>query len=158
MSDSRSLVPLACGTAACVHGSTPAPPRNTVLPKARWSSSGAARPTGPESWRSSSSSPAGPTRSSSSSRPPAATAGAMERCRTTRRRASFSGWIRRGVKNVKMLHTADPKVADTEAFAKDLRDAECRVVQRRPTVEHRRLLREHTDLSRVPQGARARRE
>src|SRR5215203_5242230 len=33
------------------------------------------------------------------------------------------GWIRRGVKNVKMLHTADPKVADTEAFAAVLRDA-----------------------------------
>ena len=32
-------------------------------------------------------------------------------------------WIRRGVKNVKMLHTHDPKVADTEAFVKDLRDA-----------------------------------
>jgi cyanophycinase len=33
-------------------------------------------------------------------------------------------WINRGVKNVKMLHTADPKVADTEAFVKDLRDAD----------------------------------
>ena len=33
-------------------------------------------------------------------------------------------WIARGVKNVKMLHTHDPKVADTEAFAKDLRDAD----------------------------------
>ncbi|MEO6214380.1 MAG: cyanophycinase [Vicinamibacterales bacterium] len=32
-------------------------------------------------------------------------------------------WVRRGVKNVKMLHTADPKVADTEAFARELRDA-----------------------------------
>ena len=32
-------------------------------------------------------------------------------------------WIRRGVKNVKMLHTHDPKVADTEAFVKDLREA-----------------------------------
>ena len=34
------------------------------------------------------------------------------------------GWIRRGVKNVKMLHTHDPKVADTEAFVKDLREAD----------------------------------
>jgi cyanophycinase len=34
-----------------------------------------------------------------------------------------AGWIRRGVKNVKMLHTHDPKVADTEAFASVLRDA-----------------------------------
>jgi cyanophycinase len=33
-------------------------------------------------------------------------------------------WINRGVKNVKMLHTADPKVADTEAFVKELRDAD----------------------------------
>jgi cyanophycinase len=32
-------------------------------------------------------------------------------------------WVRRGVKNVKMLHTHDPKVADTEAFVKDLREA-----------------------------------
>ena len=34
-----------------------------------------------------------------------------------------SSWLRRGVKNVKMLHTHDPKVADTEAFVKDLKDA-----------------------------------
>jgi cyanophycinase len=33
------------------------------------------------------------------------------------------GWLRRGVKNVRMLHTHDPKVADTEAFVKDLHDA-----------------------------------
>ena len=32
-------------------------------------------------------------------------------------------WLKRGLKNVKMLHTADPKVADTEAFVKDLRAA-----------------------------------
>jgi cyanophycinase len=32
-------------------------------------------------------------------------------------------WKRRGLKNVKMLHTPDPKVADTEEFAKQLRDA-----------------------------------
>ncbi len=32
-------------------------------------------------------------------------------------------WLKRGVKNVKMLHTHDPKVADTEAFVKDLREA-----------------------------------
>ena len=34
-----------------------------------------------------------------------------------------ASWMQRGVKNVKMLHTHDPKVADTEAFVKDLRDA-----------------------------------
>ena len=38
--------------------------------------------------------------------------------------AVVRSWVRRGVKNVKMLHTHDPKVADTEAFVKDLRDAD----------------------------------
>ena len=33
-------------------------------------------------------------------------------------------WVERGVKNVKMLHTHDAKVADTEAFVKDLREAD----------------------------------
>jgi cyanophycinase len=33
-------------------------------------------------------------------------------------------WLKRGVKNVRMLHTHDPKVADTEAFVKDLREAD----------------------------------
>jgi cyanophycinase len=33
-------------------------------------------------------------------------------------------WIRLGVKNVRMLHTHDAKVADTEAFAAVLRDAD----------------------------------
>ncbi len=32
-------------------------------------------------------------------------------------------WLRRGLKNVRMLHTADPKVADTEAFVNVLREA-----------------------------------
>ncbi len=35
----------------------------------------------------------------------------------------IGGWLKRGLKNVKMLHTHDPKVADTEDFAKVLRDA-----------------------------------
>jgi cyanophycinase len=35
----------------------------------------------------------------------------------------IASWLRRGLKNVKMLHTHDPKVADTEAFVKDLRTA-----------------------------------
>lgn len=35
----------------------------------------------------------------------------------------IAGWKRRGVKNVRMLHTHDPKVADTEEFASILRDA-----------------------------------
>jgi cyanophycinase len=34
-----------------------------------------------------------------------------------------AAWKRRGVANVHMLHTHDPKVADTEEFAKILRDA-----------------------------------
>jgi cyanophycinase len=33
-------------------------------------------------------------------------------------------WTKRGLKHVKMLHTHDPKVADTEAFVKDLREAD----------------------------------
>jgi cyanophycinase len=35
----------------------------------------------------------------------------------------IGGWLKRGLKNVKMLHTHDPKVADTEEFVKDLRNA-----------------------------------
>ncbi len=35
----------------------------------------------------------------------------------------IASWLKRGLKNVKMLHTHDPKVADTEEFAKVLRDA-----------------------------------
>lgn len=34
-----------------------------------------------------------------------------------------ASWLKRGIKNVRMLHTHDPKVADTEAFAAVLRDA-----------------------------------
>jgi cyanophycinase len=33
-------------------------------------------------------------------------------------------WLRLGVKNVRMLHTHDPKVANTESFAAALRDAD----------------------------------
>jgi cyanophycinase len=32
-------------------------------------------------------------------------------------------WLKRGLKNVKMIHTSDPKVADTEAFVAPLREA-----------------------------------
>lgn len=35
-----------------------------------------------------------------------------------------ASWVKRGIKNVKMLHTHDPKVADTESFASVLRDAD----------------------------------
>ncbi len=43
--------------------------------------------------------------------------------RAYKRRRSSRPWIKRGLKNVKMLHTHDPKVADTEEFVKDLTDA-----------------------------------
>lgn len=35
-----------------------------------------------------------------------------------------ASWVARGLKNVVMLHTHDPKVADTEGFASVLRDAD----------------------------------
>ena len=35
----------------------------------------------------------------------------------------IAAWLKRGLKNVRMLHTADPKVADTEEFVKPLREA-----------------------------------
>ena len=35
----------------------------------------------------------------------------------------IASWLKRGLKNVKMLHTHDPKVADTEEFVKPLREA-----------------------------------
>jgi cyanophycinase len=38
--------------------------------------------------------------------------------------AVVAGWKRRGLSNVVMLHTWDPKVADTEAFVKPLLDAD----------------------------------
>jgi cyanophycinase len=36
---------------------------------------------------------------------------------------SIKPWLARGLKNVRMLHTADPKEANTEAFVQPLRDA-----------------------------------
>lgn len=36
---------------------------------------------------------------------------------------SIAPWLKRGLKNVRMLHTADPKVADTEAFVQPLKEA-----------------------------------
>jgi cyanophycinase len=35
-----------------------------------------------------------------------------------------ASWLKRGVKNVRMLHTHDPKVADTEEFVRPLREAD----------------------------------
>ena len=36
----------------------------------------------------------------------------------------IASWVKRGLKNVRMLHTHDPKVADTEAFVKNVKDAD----------------------------------
>ena len=69
----------------------------------------------------------------------------------------IASWMRRGLKNVKMLHTHDPKVADTPEFVKDLSRSQRRMVRRRPPVEHRRLVCEHARLQGIPQSARARR-
>ena len=33
-------------------------------------------------------------------------------------------WVKRGLKRVRMLHTHDPKVADTDAFVQELKDAD----------------------------------
>jgi len=35
----------------------------------------------------------------------------------------IANWLKRGLKNVHMLHTHDPKIADTEEFVKNLREA-----------------------------------
>jgi len=35
----------------------------------------------------------------------------------------LAAWLKRGLKNVTMLHTHDPKIADTEEFVKPLREA-----------------------------------
>lgn len=39
-------------------------------------------------------------------------------------KAIVGSWLKRGIKRVTMLHTHDPKVADTEEFIKDLKDAD----------------------------------
>ncbi|RPJ70997.1 MAG: peptidase S51 [Acidobacteria bacterium] len=43
--------------------------------------------------------------------------------RVYRQEQVIAAWLKRGVKNVTMLHTHDPKEADTEAFVKALREA-----------------------------------
>jgi cyanophycinase len=43
--------------------------------------------------------------------------------RVYKEEAVIAPWLKRGLKNVKMLHTHDPKVADTEAFVAPLREA-----------------------------------
>ena len=44
--------------------------------------------------------------------------------------------MKRGLKNVQMLHTADPKVADTAEFVKAAARRRRRLVRRRTPVEH----------------------
>lgn len=44
--------------------------------------------------------------------------------RAYKEEAEIAAWLKRGLTNVRMLHTHDPKVADTEAFASVLRDAD----------------------------------
>jgi cyanophycinase len=36
----------------------------------------------------------------------------------------IASWVKRGLKRVRMLHTHDPKVADTDAFVQELKDAD----------------------------------
>lgn len=50
--------------------------------------------------------------------------GADGTVREYKEETSIAPWIKRGLKHVRMLHTHDPKVADTEAFASVLRDAD----------------------------------
>ena len=66
-------------------------------------------------------------------------------------------WLKRGLKNVKMLHTHDPKVADTEEFVKDLNDADAVWFNGGRQWNIVDSYAEHADVRRVPQGARARR-
>jgi cyanophycinase len=65
------------------------------------------------------------------------------------------GWKARGLKNVKMLHTHDPKVADTEEFAKVLRDATAVWFNGGRQWNCVDLVRRHADVQGIPQGARA---
>ena len=43
--------------------------------------------------------------------------------RTYNEEEIIAPWVKRGIRNIRMLHTHDPKVADTEAFAAVLRTA-----------------------------------
>jgi cyanophycinase len=79
-------------------------------------------------------------------------------------------WIKRGLTHVKMLHTADPKVANTEEFVKPLLDANgvwfdggrqwngvdsyagTRVVARSPAARPARRFRATTSCAATPRG------
>ena len=89
-------------------------------PNHRW---GRPNPTTPESLKSLSSWPEDPTPTLSSFPPPAETRPRTARFEFTKRKTLSPPGRRRGVNNVKMLHTHDPRIADTEEFAKTLRQA-----------------------------------
>jgi len=76
----------------------------------------------PASWRRSSSWPAVPTPRwwSSHSRGNRNQDGTI---RAYEEQKVVANWLKRGMKNLRMLHTHDPRVADTEAFVKPLREA-----------------------------------
>jgi hypothetical protein len=65
-------------------------------------------------------------------------------------------WKALGITDVRMLHTHDPKVADTAEFAAALTDYG-RVVRRGPAMEPRRLIHEHPNVSGISQSPRTRR-
>lgn len=62
----------------------------------------------------------------------------------------LANWKKRGCTNVHMLHTHDPKVADTEEFAQCFAGCERRLVQWRAAVEHCRFLRQYANAARIP--------
>ena len=89
--------------------------------------------------------------------PPAATGRRTEAFGSTKRSRCLPPGRSAALTNVCMLHTHDPKVADTEEFAKILRDAKRCLVRRWAAVEYCRLLCQHTDASGISQGSGARR-
>src|SRR5258708_7151912 len=92
-------------------------------PKERWSSSAAARPPRPASWKSSLL--AGGNDGKFVIVPTAGGNKAPGRpIKSYKEDAVIASWKKRGLKNVRMLHTHDPKVADTEEFAQPLVDAD----------------------------------
>ena len=98
----------------------------------------------------------GPDGSSSSCRPPAAIGTG------TRDHALRRAGRRRRLAQARRQERQDAAHARSEGGRhRGVRERSARgrrgLVQRRPSVEHRRFLRRHADVSRVPQGARARR-
>ena len=61
---------------------------------------------------------------------------------------ALKSWKARGLTNVRMLHTADPKVANTPEFVRPLSGSQGRLVRGRPSMEHRRFVRQHAGRTR----------